>query len=278
MRGAVDQWPWRGGRQGQGGCSPRGKGGGVPQDKLQAARLALLPPAVLGRALSDRVWRGRQARPGPRRPAPRHPPGSGFLPALGHHRGPPLNGAGLGADHPPGRVGPRPPRDKHDASVGGQLLVLPEVPGPGQRRGPHRPRGREVLDASRPLLGGGRARRPSPSLRPLLAQGAVRLRGGAHKGALSAASEPGADPGPRRAHRLHRPPDGGGRERKRRQGGGSKQLCDEEGGGGRRGRARAGRRRREEGGRLCARRRPLGQGALARCQDVQEQGQRRQPR
>ena len=41
-----------------------------------------------------------------------------------------------------------PPRDQHHAAVGRLLLVLPALPGPGQRRAVRRPRGREVLDGA----------------------------------------------------------------------------------------------------------------------------------
>ena len=58
--------------------------------------------------------------------------------------------AGLGRRRAGSGDGPKlPARAEHHAAVGGLVLVLPALPGPGQRQGVRRPRGRAVLDGPR---------------------------------------------------------------------------------------------------------------------------------
>ena len=117
------------------------------------------------------------------------------------------------------------PRDQRHAPVGRVLLVLPALPGPGQRRALRRPGHRAVLDGRRRRRGAGRrgrplhrrrrACRPAPAVRPVLAQGAVRPGLRVDPGAVPAAVQPGLHPG-RRVHRPGRPLRAGGRGRRRR--------------------------------------------------------------
>src|SRR5206468_3642466 len=95
-----------------------------------------------------------------------------------------------------------PPRDQHDAAVGGIVLVLPALPVTHARRRRLGSRGGEVLDAGRPLRRRPRARDAAPPLREVLAQGAVRRRARLDEGAVPASRPPGHDPQallPRRA-------------------------------------------------------------------------------
>ena len=116
--------------------------------QLQAARLAVQPAALLGRAVPDRLRRGRrQPRACPTRCCPsscrtsrttRPRPSSPTTPAASPSR----RWAGsqewvdveldLGDGRGRAQV---PPRDQHDAQLGRVLLVLPALPRPGQRRG-----------------------------------------------------------------------------------------------------------------------------------------------
>ena len=128
-------------------------------------------------------------------------------------------GAGdrLGRGHPrPGRGRGRedvPPRDEHDAAVGGLVLVRAALPRPHQRQGVRRSRERALLDGPaargrlrrrRPVRRRRRARRPAPAVRPVLAQGAVRPGPRVVVRAVPAAVQPGHDPG-RGLHRRPRP-------------------------------------------------------------------------
>ncbi len=65
-----------------------------------------------------------------------------------------------------------PARDRHDGHLRRLLLVLPALPRRAERRCGMGPRDRRPLDAGRPVHRRGRARDPSPPLRPLLRQGA----------------------------------------------------------------------------------------------------------
>ena len=186
----------------------RGQGPRRGHDQLQAARLAVQPPALLGRAVPDRLRRGRDR---PRRArtrccrssCPRCPTTrpKTFDPDDAEQlaRAAAVAGArvGRGRARPGRRAAARdvPPRDQHDAQLGRVVLVLPALPRPGQPRRVRRPGERGVLDGPRtripvegapagdarpgrrrPLRRRRRARRAAPALRPLLAQGAVRPR------------------------------------------------------------------------------------------------------
>ncbi len=109
---------------------------------------------------------------------------------------PPLARAGddwLRVELPDGRDGH--PRDQHHAAVGRLLLVLPALSSTRTTTSePWSTGGRELLDARRSLRRRRRARRAPPALRPLLAQGALRLRLVSHQGAVPEALQPGHDP------------------------------------------------------------------------------------
>jgi leucyl-tRNA synthetase len=85
--------------------------------------------------------------------------------------------------------------EEHDAAVGRKLLVLPAVHGPPQHGAPLRGGGRGLLGAGGPVHRRHRARGAAPAVRPILAQGALRLRAGAHPRALPEALQPGHDSG-----------------------------------------------------------------------------------
>src|SRR5438445_1059933 len=98
-----------------------------------------------------------------------------------------------------------PPRDQHDAAVGGIVLVLPALPVTHARRRRLGSRGGEVLDAGRPLRRRLRACDAAPPLRAVLAQGAVRRRARLDEGAVPASRPPRHDPQallPRRARQV----------------------------------------------------------------------------
>ncbi len=121
--------------------------GGRP---VQAARLAVLPAALLGRAVPDRVGRAGPGRRRRRRAARRAARRRRLLPQVlrpgrCRHR------AGAAAVARRGVAAPRAgtdPRDQHDAAVGGLVLVRAALPGSGQRRGVRRPRRRALLDGA----------------------------------------------------------------------------------------------------------------------------------
>ncbi len=151
---------------------------------VQAPRLALLAPALLGRAVPAGLPGGRLRR-GARRIGP---PGPASRPRVV-----PADGVGrIGPRHRRRLVVHRPPGARaaaagnpHDAPVGGLLLVLPPVPRPAQRQGIRLPREGTLLDAGRPLRGRGRARGAAPALREVLAQGALRPRPPLHDASRS---------------------------------------------------------------------------------------------
>ena len=130
-----------------------GNGGG----QLQAARLAVQPPAVLGRAVPDRPLRRRAARwPLPEDQLPLVlPEMEDFTPAASDDPDAlPAAAAGqgdrLGQHHLPDLRRPGHARAQHHAAVGGLVLVLPALPRPAQRAsGSVDPRDREVLDGPR---------------------------------------------------------------------------------------------------------------------------------
>ncbi len=177
------------------------QGLGVRPGQLQAARLALQPAALLGRAVPDparagrrrqadrrayepcrttscrsscRSWRTSSRPAGPSRRWARRT-------RLGERRR--IDGKTLQA------------RDEHDAAVGRLVLVLPALPRPANDQALRRPGQKRALDAGRSVRRRRRARRAAPALLALLAQGAVRPRPRQHAGAVPAAGQPGHDPG-----------------------------------------------------------------------------------
>ena len=204
---------------------------------LPAARLAVQPPAVLGRAVPDRLRRARPADRDPRRPAAGRPArGARLLAAHVRPGGRALRARA--AAGPQRRLGERharpgrrpealPAGHQHDAQLGRVVLVLPELPGPGPARRGGRPRARAVLDGARATTSGRRVgrRRPvrrrrrargaAPAVLPVLAQGAVRPGLRQRHRAVPHAVQPGLHPGVclRRRARSVRP---GGRGRRGR--------------------------------------------------------------
>ncbi len=223
-----------------------GQGPGRAHGHLQAARLAVLPAALLGRAVPDRLRRGRRRPRRARRDAAGRAARDGRLQPedLRRRRREQRARAAAGARRRVGarrarprrrpRHAPLPPRDQHDAAVGRLVLVLPALPRPDQQRRVRRPRGRAywmgpraepVAGAAgtrpgrrRPVRRRRRARRAAPALRPLLAQGAVRPRPREQRRAVPRLLQPGLHPG-RRVHGRPRPVrrGRGGRRGRRRQ-------------------------------------------------------------
>ena len=140
---AITEWLERA------GCGPR-------DGQLQAARLAVLAAALLGRAVPDRLRRGRPGRAAANRCCrsccPRSPTSSRSrrtIPTRCPSRRSrcaadwvevelDLPGSGVGGLRP-GPAGV-PARDEHDAALGRFVLVLPALPRPDQRRRDGRPR------------------------------------------------------------------------------------------------------------------------------------------
>ena len=87
------------------------------------------------------------------------------------------------------------PRNQHDAAVGRLVLVLPALHRSAERPGVLRSGQGEILAAGRSVRRRRGACGAAPALLALLAQGAVRSRPRAHAGAVSAAGQPGHDPG-----------------------------------------------------------------------------------
>ena len=112
---------------------------GAAAHQLQAARLAVLAAALLGRAVPDRVRR-RQAADGARRRAARGPAGARRVQAERLARRAAGGGRRLARDRRRGHGQEGAPRDEHDAAVGRLVLVLPAVRGPDERRAAHRSR------------------------------------------------------------------------------------------------------------------------------------------
>ena len=128
---------------------------------LQAARLAVQPAALLGRAVPDRLRRRRRRGPAHALPDAALPvelpevddySPQAARPERRRLRAGAAAGArgrlGRGHARPGRRAAPLPPRDEHDAPVGRLVLVRAALPRPDQRRGVRRPRGRAVLDGS----------------------------------------------------------------------------------------------------------------------------------
>ncbi len=203
--GSLDGLATRRGQEGH-HRRARGQGPGQGRRQLQAARLGLLPAALLGRAHPHRPL-CKVRRPGARarRPAPGHPARRRALPAPTGTGESPLAAieAWVTTTCPHVRR-PRPPRDKHHAPVGRVVLVLPALPRSPQRRASSVQGGGEAVDAGRPVRGRRRTCRPAPAVRPLLAQGALRPGPRHHQGAVQEAAPPGHGAG---LH-LHRTPPG----------------------------------------------------------------------
>ena len=212
----------------------RGRGVRRAHRHLQAARLAVQPPALLGRAVPDRLRRRRASARPARRAAAADAARDGQLLAA-HVRprrrvlraGEPARPADpLGRRHLDLGDGPQPYR--RDTNVmpnwagscwyelrycdptNEKAFVDPEVerywmgPQTDVRAGSPRRR--------RPVRRRRRARRAAPAVRPLLAQGAVRPRSRVVLGAV----RPPVQPGLRAGRRLHRRAGGLRRGRRRR--------------------------------------------------------------
>ena len=221
-------------RQGADHRLAAGEGPRRAHGHLQAARLAVQPAALLGRAVPGGLRRGRRR---PRRArldaAGRAARGARLQPEdlrprrrEQRARAAAVAGRRVGARRPRPRRRPRhpplPPRDQHDAQLGRVVLVLPALPRPGQPRRARRPRQRGLLDGAarragrrrprrhprpgrrRPLRRRRRARRAAPALRPLLAQGAARPGPPEQRRAVPHLLQPGLHPG-RRLPRRPRP-------------------------------------------------------------------------
>ena len=121
------------------------QGAGQEDHQLQAARLALQPPALLGRAVPDRLEDRR------RRPAYHEALPESALPLLAaaarrlqaHPRRPAAARPRAGLGQPARRLQAR---DQHHAPMGRQLLVLPPLPRCAERPRLLRPRGGAILD------------------------------------------------------------------------------------------------------------------------------------
>ena len=139
----------------------RGDGQRPRPRQLQAARLAVLAPALLGRAVPDRARRtaSRQAV-ADRRAARRCCPSSTTSSRRGSAERPLATARRRGSRRPIPTTGkPRAPRDEHDAAVGRLVLVLPALHRSDERRRSSSiPSAGEVLDARRPLRRRRRAR------------------------------------------------------------------------------------------------------------------------
>ena len=147
------------------------EGIGDGHDQLPHPRLALQPPALLGRAVPDHVRRGRGGVCRPRRRAAADPARrAGLQPQDVRPRRrqsspePPLSRVPewveVEQDLGDGRgLRDVPPRDEHHAQLGRLVLVLPALPRPGQPRRVRRPGQRGVLDGPPRHPGRGRPRR-----------------------------------------------------------------------------------------------------------------------
>ena len=190
---------------------------------LPAARLAVQPAALLGRAVPDRLRRGRRrARACPTRccrsscrtcPTTRRktfePGRRAVLPEPPLARAPEWVEVEL--DLGDGRGVRRYRRETNTMpQLGRVVLVLPALPRPGQRRRVRRPGERALLDGPagagrgrcaggdprpgrrRPLRRRRRARGAAPALRPVLAQGPLRPGPRQQRGAVPPATSPRA--------------------------------------------------------------------------------------
>ena len=198
-------------RQDREGRHPRhdpvagGEGHRRGQGQLQAARLGLLPSAVLGRPHPHGVLREVRLAAPARGAAPPAAARGGLLRAHRRRRVPPEQDDRLGEHHLPLLRRPRQAGDRHHAPVGGLLLVLPALYGPPQRESPGLQRGPGLLEPRGLVQRRHGAHHPAPALLPLLAQVPVRHRRGAHQGALQKAYLPRHDPGRGRREDVQEP-------------------------------------------------------------------------
>ena len=112
------------------------RGVGQRPHAIQTARLAVLAPALLGRAVPDPAPIGRRHRAAAGGCLPLLAPGAGRLQADGGRRSAAGTGEGLGAHE---RSGDRPAsaaRDQHDAAMGRLVLVLSALCRSRQRTAP----------------------------------------------------------------------------------------------------------------------------------------------
>ena len=162
---------------------------------VQAARLAVQPPALLGRAVPDRVRRRRRAAgrcPTTPLPAarcrrwttsPRRPPTT-RTPSPSRRWPGPTTGSRSSSTWATARRAAYRREPNTMPQLGRLVLVLPALPAtptnddalrrPGERSATGWARSRGRLRRRRPLRRRRRARRAAPAVRPLLAQGPVR--------------------------------------------------------------------------------------------------------
>ena len=144
-------------------------------DRLPAARLAALAPALLGLPDPDRPLRRVRHRAGARRPAAGAAAGDRRLPAEGTLAA--RGGRGVGARHVPEVRRRGAARDRHDGHVRRLVLVLPALRRPARTTpAPFDRADRRLLAARQPVHRRHRARDPAPALRALLHEGAERHR------------------------------------------------------------------------------------------------------
>ena len=141
-------------------------------DRVPAARLALLPPALLGLPDPDHplpgVRRGTRARRRAAGPAPGYRGGRAEGPVAARDR----RGLGQRDLSVVRRAGV--PRDGHDGHVRRLVLVLHPLHRPERRPRTVRARRRRLLAARQPVHRRHRARDPAPALRALLHEGDER--------------------------------------------------------------------------------------------------------
>ena len=181
----------------------RARGKRPTADQLQAARLAVLAAALLGRAIPDCVRR-RQAENRAGLCAPRSLARARRLQAERLTGRTARGGHRLARDEGSCQRPRRATRDEHDAAMGRLLLVLPAVHRSRQRGATRRPGARALLDAGGPLHRRRRACRAASALRAVLAQGAVRRGRRVHARAVRQARASGHDLGRARVHELRR--------------------------------------------------------------------------